>query len=67
MLGEAEMQIYVDETGIKGFYKRKYKFKVDSVFDFVNKIKKTNMCDKFFMFNDQQFAGMQQLFSDFYE
>lgn len=43
---------YVDETLIPGFYKKKYKFQVQSVNDFVSKVRKTAMCDKFFAQND---------------
>ena len=61
------MPSVIDETTIKGFYKKKFKFKLESVHDFVDKVKKTGMCEKFFIHNDQKFAGLSQLFSDFYE
>ena len=57
----------VDVTLIPGFYKHKYKFKVVNVVDFVNKVKKAGICDKFFSYNDQQYAGLSKLFLDFYE
>ena len=56
----------VDLTLIPGYYKNKYKFKVESVNDFVCKVRKVDICGKFFSYNDQQFAGIAQLFQDFY-
>lgn len=53
-----EEQNKVDETTIQGYYKKKFKFRVESVNDFVSKVRKTAMCDKFFHFNDLQFAGL---------
>ena len=57
----------VDVSLIPGYYKHKYKFKVESVQDFVGKVRKAAICDKFFSYNDQQFAGLASLFQDFYE
>jgi hypothetical protein len=48
----------VDETTIQGYYKKKFKFRVESVNDFVSKVRKTAMCDKFFHFSDPHFAGL---------
>ena len=49
---QQELAQKVDVTLIPGFYKHKYKFKVVNVVDFVNKVKKAGICDKFFSFND---------------
>jgi hypothetical protein len=57
----------VDETQIKGYYKKKHKFKVENVNGFVSKVRKTAMCDKFFMHNDPKFAGLSDMFHDFYK
>lgn len=42
----------VDVSLIPGYYKHKYKFKVESVQDFVGKVRKAAICDKFFSYND---------------
>lgn len=62
-----EERVKIDLTSIQGYYKNKYKFRVESVNDFVSKVRKTDMCAKFFQQNDLKFAGLSQLFQDFYE
>ena len=52
---------------IKGYYQNKTKYKVKTVNDFISKLRKTAICDKFFSQNDKEFAGMQELFHKFFE
>jgi hypothetical protein len=40
-----EERAKIDETTIQGYYKKKFKFRVESVNDFVSKVRKTGMCD----------------------
>ena len=56
----------MDVTLIPGYYKHKYKFKVENVNDFVSKVRKAAICDKFFSYDDLGYAGISQLFTDFY-
>ena len=44
----------------------KVKYPVRSVNDFISKLRKTAVCDKFFSQNDLRFAGMQELFRQFF-
>ena len=60
-------QSQIDVTTIPGYFKHKYKFKVETVVDFVSKVRKASICDKFFSYNDLNYAGLQDLFADFHE
>ena len=52
---------------VQGYYQNKVKYKVKTVNDFISKLRKTAICDKFFSQNDLKFAGMQELFQKFFE
>ena len=43
---------------VPGYYENKVKYKVKTVNDFISKLRKTAICDKFFSQNDLKFAGM---------
>ena len=43
---------------VQGYYQNKVKYKVKTVNDFISKLRKTAICDKFFSQNDLKFAGM---------
>lgn len=43
---------------IKGFYLRKIRYNVKTVNDVIMKLRKTAVCDKFFLQSDLQFCGL---------
>ena len=55
-----------DITKIPGYYQKKFKYKVENVNDFVAKLRKAASCSKFFSHDNPDFAGIKQLFRDFY-
>ena len=54
-------------TEIKGYYSRKVKYSVKTVNDFIMKLRKTAVCDKFFQQNDLEFCGLKQLFQKLFD
>ena len=47
---------------VKGYYTRKVKYGVKTVNDFIMKLRRTAVCDKFFQQDDQNFCGLRELF-----
>ena len=54
----AEMQPHE----IKGYYVRKVSYTVTSINDFIIKLRRTAVCDKFFINNNLNFSGLKELF-----
>ena len=52
---------------VHGYYQEKKKYKVKTVNDFIQKLRRTELCLGFFAQNNIQYAGMQKLFQKFYE
>ena len=52
---------------VKGFYTRKVKYHVKTVNDFIMKLRRTAVCDKFFKKNDLDFCGLRKLFKKLFE
>lgn len=48
----------VDPREIKGFFTRKVKYSVKTVNDFIMKLRKTAVCDKFFQQSDLEYSGL---------
>ena len=52
---------------VKGYYTRKVKYGVKTVNDFIMKLRRTAVCDKFFQQDDQNFCGLRELFQKLFE
>ena len=66
---QATKAMYLKESGeemapreIRGYYTRKVRYNVKTVNDFITKLRKTAVCDKFFQQNDLEYSGLQELF-----
>ena len=57
----------IDITKIPGFYKKKHSHEIGNTIDFIHKLRKTGVLQKFFSRNDVKFAGIQDLFDQFYD
>ena len=47
---------------VPGYYTRKVKYGVKTVNDFIMKLRRTAVCDKFFQQDDPNFSGLRELF-----
>ena len=52
---------------VPGYYNRKVKFQVLSVNEFIKKLRRTAVCDKFFQKNNLNFCGLRDLFNKLFE
>ena len=62
MLATSDM----DESLIPGYYHKKYKTKVETVSNFVAKVRRTHVCDEFLAQSDPDYGGVAKLVHDFY-
>lgn len=52
---------------VPGYYIKKVKYNVKTVNDFINKLRRTSVCDKFFLQNEPDFCGLKQLFQKLFD
>ena len=52
---------------VPGYYTRKVKYGIKTVNDFIMKLRKTAVCDKFFQQNNLDFSGLRELFQKLFE
>ena len=52
---------------VQGYYTRKVKYHVKTVNDFIMKLRRTAVCDKFFQQDDLNFSGLRELFQKLFE
>ena len=52
---------------VPGYYTRKVKYQVVSVNEFIKKLRRTAVCDKFFQKNNLNFCGLRDLFNKLFE
>lgn len=57
----------LDITQMQGFYKKKHSHEIGTTLDFIHKLRRTGVLQRFFCKNDLKFAGIQELFDEFYE
>lgn len=57
----------LDLTKIPGYFKNKHSHQIQNVMDFIIKLRKTAVLTKFFSSSDLNFAGLQDLFTEFYD
>ena len=63
----ADEESKLDVTKIPGYYKRKHSHEINTTFDFINKLRKTGVLQKFFTKNDVEFGGIKTLFTDLFD
>ena len=51
-----------DITKMQGFYKKKHSHEIGTTLEFIHKIRKTGVLQKFFSKSDVNFAGIQEMF-----
>ena len=52
---------------VPGYYTRKVKYGIKTVNDFIMKLRKTAVCDKFFQQNNLDFSGLRELFQKLFQ
>ena len=52
---------------VPGYYTRKVKYQVRTMNDFIMKLRRTAICDKFFQQNNLDFSGLRELFQKLFE
>jgi len=52
----------VDPRDVPGYYTKKVKYSVKSVNDFIGKLRRTAVCDKFLRQHEQEYCGLSELF-----
>ena len=55
-----------DPLKVPGYFENKFKYNVKSVADFIGKMQKIQICHLFFHGSNPKWAGLSQVFSDFY-
>lgn len=52
---------------VPGYYTRKVRYQFHTIMDFITKLRKTSVCDKFFKKDDLEFSGLRKLFQKLFE
>jgi len=52
---------------VQGYYTRKVRYGVRTVNDFITKLRRTAICDKFFKQNNLNFSGLKDLFDKLFQ
>jgi hypothetical protein len=61
-----ECEVVKDITKIPGYYKKKHSHEIQTTNDFIHKMRKTGVLQKFFTTVDVNFAGVKDLFRELY-
>lgn len=64
---EEEIRERIDITKFNGYFKKKISHQIGNLNDFIHKMRKTAVLQKFFSENDVEFAGVKELFRVLYE
>ena len=52
---------------VPGYYTRKIRYPVNTVNDFIMKMRKSKVCEKFFKQNDLNYGGLTKVFQKLYD
>lgn len=56
----------IDKEKIQGYSTTKHKYTLGNVNDFISKMRKTKILQKFFLSNDPHWGGLQETFNSLY-
>ena len=59
---DEEVKEIKDITKIPGYYRKKHSHEIGNTNDFIHKMRKTSVLQKFFSRNDTNFGGIKELF-----